>query len=411
VKKLSLLGVAALFVATFGFATNTRVATMGGIADFLIDDSNIYGYPAWVNAYTGNAIGELGAPTGSAFFATGFGNFGVALQRSALPRLVNTGIVNSGAPFPVGFDILPKLEGLYGIAFGPLGFGLDIEFAGNDISTDFPTGDTFDLKESKSILGVRPGFKFSLGEEMFFDFALDIHKYGWSYEEYDVNANKDIYKDKGNLFFGVDTRFFMPIGDVTFIPMLHFNMGDGSWEKEVFTTADTTSEEIKSMDVTAGIGLNKTIFENGTVLVGIRGGMRQETYTPGDTLSPTFTTFDKIKRITYTLPEIVFGAEIPVWKWLVGRVGFSKALLSRKQENTPQSGNYKDKSTTTSGFGAFGVPLDDAPFNLTFGGCAELGDFVFDVQIPNGFFFSGPYFISGTACAAAQASATYKFGK
>ncbi|MDI6839328.1 MAG: hypothetical protein QMD71_00495 [bacterium] len=400
-KKVSLLVIAVIFVATMGFATNTRVATMGGWSDFLIDDSNIYGYPAWVNAYAGNVIGELGAtgafPTLGAFFKGRIlpVNYGVALQRSAFPALVNTAITNSGAQFTPGFVApLPQLEFVGGAEFGPLAAGLDVELASNAISIDVPHGDTMDMKESMGIIGIRPGVKFALGEKNFVDFALGIRTHNWSLEECDLEGVKYKWNAKGKLFYGIDTRAFFTMSEKTLISLLHLNIGDASWER---ATIDTTSEELKLMDVTLGVGGTHPIFENGTLLFGLVGRMDKETTTPEDT------TKSKTAVTITTLPGIVFGAEAQIWSWLGARVGFWKYLNPVKMDVTPQSGADKDKATTITTF--------NAPFNLAFGACAKLGDFTFDVQIPNAFFFSGPYLISGTPCAAALASLTYTFGK
>ncbi|MCK4351919.1 hypothetical protein KAW65_00750 [candidate division WOR-3 bacterium] len=402
-KKVLLLSVAALFIASAGFATDTRVKTMGGIGDFLIDDSNIYAYPAWVNGYTGYAFGELdvnpgAAPTLGAFFNTRFGNLGLALQKSEFPPLVTTAIINSGAFFDWSMLLQPKLEFIYGNTFGTLDFGIGLEFAGDAYSKEYPRGDTLKVTESMGILGVNTGVKYTLGEGSWVDFALNVSKNTWSCEHYGWNAVKSTWNDQGKFFINVRTRAFIPFGDVTLIPILSYNMGDASWEKAVAgTPGDTTSEELKSTNLRTGVGFSCNPVENATVIFGTVIAMYNESKTPADTL------FDKTEMAITTLPGIVFGAEAQIWNWLTGRVSFHKYLYSRKTKTIDQMGVYKDKETIVKDFWT--------DFAFAVGASAEVGNFTFDVWVPNGFFFDGPWFFSGNANNATQVSATYHFGK
>jgi len=182
--------------------------------------------------------------------------------------------------------------------------------------------------------------------------------------------------------------------NLTLIPILKFNMTDGSW-KYVKTGTEVSGEDLKDMGFNTGLGLNLTPYENMKVICGGIIGMAKETSTPKDTL------VDKGEVTALNMPKIVLGVEAPIRDWLYGRVGMTKSITKIDSKSTPQSGTYKDKATTTTTW--------NHPFDISYGLGIKLGSFTMDWWIGDEILFQGPYIVSGNPANALQVSLGYNF--
>ena len=397
-KKIALVLVLAVLMAGAVSATETRIITMGGFGNFLIDDANIYGYPALVTDYPYNVFAEVGeynwgfpaAPSLMVVLTNdkeqSFGVLGIIKNRSHFPGIVDEAIGNSGAPFWWIGAPESKLELIYGKRLNNLAVGVDIELAGDEYKLD-AEGDDNDVTESMGILGVKAGVKYGLSEDSWVDFSIGIDKNSWSYEVKDVK-----YSDQGKISFGLGGRIIYPMTEkLVLIPILGFNMVDASWESDVNDVKD--SEELTNMGVNTGVGLNITPSENMKVIVGWTVGMNKYTKTPEDT------TFNKIETTTLNMPTCVIGIEAPIRDWLCGRVGMTKSMTKIDMKTTEQMGD-KDETTVTTW---------NHPFNMFYGLGITLGSFTLDAQIGADVLFEGPYLLSGQPNNFLKVSAAYNF--
>lgn len=426
-KKVVLLTVAVLLVASVGFATDTRVTTMGGVGDFLIDDANIYTYPAWVSYYTGNVIAELGysyyyKDNGNysddyvgAFFQTAYGNWGFIVGRSTIPMLVEyaSDLYYYKWSYPeYVYWFTPKLEVIYGTNFGEMDFGIGIEWAGDTYTEDYEDdveGDTYDEKQSVSAMGATASLIYPLGEDSWVDFGVHFHKYSWKYEMNGYKTFEDTYSDDGSMYYGINLRAFIPMGHYSLVPMLHFTMGNADWKYEYDSSVDADydtsfSGETSTTSLTAGLGWNWPIFEGkGLCVFGILAGMYSEKYDEDYIYYKNGGYVDEYWK--YTLPGFVFGGEAQILPWLSGRIGFYKYLYNKKVKYTYEEDG--DKGDVTDEYSWF-----DSPFGTTFGLAIMFGNWTFDLHVNEDFFFNGPYFWTGapTSSPASQVSATWNFG-
>lgn len=395
-KMFTALAIGLVFTASIGLATETRVITMGGVGDFLIDDANIYNYPALVTDYPYNVLAELGGdywgfPPPSLMVTLtndkeqSWGVLGIVLNRSRFPGIVDTAIGRSGAPFTIEAPE-SRIQLIYGKRFGNLAIGLDFELAGDEFKID-KEEDTYDITESMGILGAKLGVKFGLAQGSWIDLALGIDRYSWSYEDFTRK-----YNDQGKVALGLRGRMIRPITPrFTLIPVLGFNMIDASWESEVNDVKD--SEELREMNFNLGLGLNFVPYRDMKVIVGGIIGMDKYTHTPENTAE------DKGEITTLNMPTLVLGVEAPIRNWLYGRVGMVASMSKTDITMTEQVGDRKETTVT----------IWDQPFDMFYGLGIVLGSFTLDAQVGADLLFEGPYLISGNPTNAMRVSLGYNF--
>lgn len=361
-------------------ATETRVATMGGVGMYTRDNSNIFFFPGTINYYADQAVAELRAKNSDYDYTIGgqvkvddIHIFGLYLNR---PLQLNI-------PADVAEEVMldRTIDFFFGVPLKDhkIGLHLALGFDGYNDDGD-PDVDTDDIDETASYLGLSAGLsneKIDVG--IFFELP---------------NVDSDIGDDKNEFSgttFGVNFRGFL--GDeVEFVPLGTLSFTSSSRDFTSGTDADlNTSRDIDRLTLGLGIGFNYEINRRNLIVLGIEAlGMSKIDEKIVDVGDFTYT------ELTY--PGIYFGVETQISKWLIGRFGAAQIYQLSKDKADLDNGEKTESSSRSSSF------------NATFGLAFKLSDLQLDIVFNEGLIFDGPEFISGSnETLADKISLTYKF--
>ncbi len=364
-KILIFLGIITLSSSLMG--SETRVNTLGGVSNFLIDNSNVQLYPALINDYPNEITGEIKRPSLSCFIeAKNFGVFGIGLNTDTIPTIVNKAIQR--ADFAHFHNASPKLAIYYGKKMrDPITIGIKLGMS--DSYYEKPTR----LQQ----IGVWDGMfslKLKPTKENSIEIAGGVERFGFESREIDIDTVT--YKDQGKYSYKVRVRAISQLfPKVLFIVGGNSEKIDVSWEKE---DLDTSYEDLKSNSKEGYVGFNFTPVHNTTIILGTLISELK-----GDTIR-TDTTFTSVNRV---LPKVVIGIETKITNWLTMRIGGNKSF--NRFESTKTSDNLEVDNKR----------IREEIFNLSFGWSIKFRDFELDVM-SNELPFVKP---------SISLSATYKF--
>ncbi len=367
--SIMLLGIMLVSSVSFGQSIPSGTARYEalGYNPFIKDASiDINRNPSWSTVYRNYAFGDIGRDAiGSDQYQlteqwAGI-NFGVSKDVS-LGLVLNKfedmwtdfNRVSNGVQRPV-----VPLKVLFGWQLSPkFALGIAPYYAG--WSTEH---DTVGLNEKRSSM--------SLGGTLGILGKLDG---GWIEGAVDLKTNKfkndntvagvnSVYENTGGLQMDIFTRAFFTVNKnlgVNLVPYLAFGMY--SWEETSTPTIPSGYLKFSHMNFKGGIGMNMPILDNGLLAGGLTVGYysfekKQDVANQKETYSE------------FTLPQFNLGIEWPFTDWLTGRAGYSRSVISAKDEMTTGNagtwfysgtGVSDSKQTITCGFG-----LDFNRFNLS----------------------------------------------
>ncbi len=360
-------------------ATETRVATMGGVGMYTRDNSNIFFFPGTINYYADQAVAELRAKNsdydytiGGQFKPNDRHVFGLYLNR---PLQLNI-------PEDIAEEVMldRTIDFFFGVPIedNKIGLHLAMGFDGYKDDGD-PDVDTDDIDETASYFGLSAGLS---NEKIDVGVSLEL-----------PNLDSEVGDEKNEFSgttFGVNFRAFL--GDeVEFVPLGIFSYTSSSHDFKSDTDPDlNTSRDIDRLTLGLGIGFNYRINRRNLLVLGIEAlGMSQvkEKLEAGDF---TYT------ELTY--PGVYFGVETQIAKWLTGRFGAAQIYQLNKEKIEPDDAADTESSSRSSSF------------NATFGLGFKFGDLELDIAFNEGLIFDGPEFISGSdEVLTDKISLTYKF--
>ncbi len=367
-KKFLFLGIIVFSSSLMG--SETRVNTMGGVAGFLIDNSNVRLYPALINDYPNEIIGELKHPSLSCFISAGkFGVFGLGINTDTVPTIVNRAIHKAGSwHFTTDYPASPEFAIYYGKRIMPT------------VSIGLKLGESNRYCEKNSwfqdisISGGMISVKLEPSPENSIELTGGVKRF--SFESRTLYIDTVNYKDQGKLSFNGRVRIlsrFSP--EILFIAGGNYEKIDASWKKE---KTNTSSEDLTSCSRECYTGFNFTPTYNTTVILGALIGEEK-----GDTTRPD-TAFTNVSR---AIPKIVVSMETEVTNWLTVRIGGNKSFNDLESKKT--SGDTEiDRER-----------IKEEKFKLAFGWSIKFKSFELDVM-SNELPFTEP---------SIGLSATYKF--
>lgn len=362
------------------FATETRVATMGGVGMYTRDNSNIFFFPGTVNYYADQAVAELRSKNSDYNYTVG-GQvkvndkhvFGLYLNRP-LQLTIPEGVAEE-----VMLD--RTIDFFFGVPLedNKIGLHLALGFDGYKDEGD-PDDEDDDIDETASYFGFSAGLSNeNLDAGLFFELP---------------NLESDIGDDKNEFSgttFGVNFRGFL--GDeVEFVPLGTFSYTSSAHDFKSGTDADLNeSRDIDRMTLGLGIGFNYQINRRNLIVLGIEALG----------LSKVDEKLEDVGKFTYTestYPGVYFGVETRISKWLIGRFGAAQIYQLTKEEADLDNGEKTESSSRSSSFKA------------TFGLAFKFSDLELDIVFNEGLVFDGPEFISGSdEVLADKISLTYSF--
>ncbi len=367
-------------------ATETRVGSMGGVGMYTRDNSNIFYFPGTLYAYKNQVVGELRVQALDNSYSVGVHYparkqcvIGAYLNRPIrlAPALDEFGIEN------VTLDQSTDL--LYGRQMANFDFGFRLSF-GFDSYDD---GDTGILKEEESAryIGLAAGISNSV---MDLGVQFEMPSAKWEQDTFSIKWGGTALGANGRLFYGGETQI-VPVGT--------FYMASGS----VKFTPDpdpTAKVDYSAMNVGVGIGFNRKINEDNLLVMAIElFGMSSYKIEPKDTTNY----IDYYNQSILTMPGLYMGVESKIKPWLTGRIGAAQTY----QKYTNKTRNYAPEIITETLYESSATVSN---FNVSFGLGFHFGDFDIDAAINEGFFFDGPYFLSGENNSMAnRLSVTYNF--
>ncbi len=345
-----------------GWATETRVFSMGQSGLFLNDNSNILYFPGNVMRFGNEIVTELRLKDNEELFSAE-----VRLPVSSYMLGLNfnrpINVFNPG----VGTNI--RLEQTSDLYFGT-------KIGGNDLGVRFSLGrDGYSqdstlvqprLEESARYLEIAGGYSTDV-----FDVSLGLELPSIKSE---LQRNKDEYS--GNNIWINGRYFYQYNSEIKFVPVLQISFGSADRKTDLGAGIPQAETDYSLSNVNLGIGLNYQISENSLLVLAIDPfgySTAKEKEKEGDEVTVT----------TTTLPRFYLGAEASIKSWLIGRIGANKAYQTITTKTKPNQGDEIERTTHQS------------PYNVSFGLGLKLGRFLIDFDMNDGFFFEGPNFISG----------------
>ncbi len=345
-------------------ATETRVNTFGGVADFLKDDALALTYPSQILLFPGylvlEAYDEQTLTTGNAYLK---GYFGLGENHSM-------GVFGAYLNIPVYTYSYRTIRGLmfsYGKYFGEkLAFGLNLGFGNYSRTYEDTTGAGFKNKESSSIISFNPGITFYLSETDFIDAA-----FRFSTHSFDVKSAlpPDTTKAKGTSDISFDARYMKSLSEYTsFVIGFHFLSSDNSTETRMGGQTTVSTDKFSMFNL--NLGINTQPIDVLSFILGLR--IASSSWDYGDDGRQGLFSFGAVT-----------GIEADLGKHFLLR------LAARKDLFATYTDDYFSVPT-----GKLSVSTQDL-LPLALGFAYKRGNLRVDAQASPDIFYNGPYFITG----------------
>ncbi|MEO8665279.1 MAG: hypothetical protein ABI462_07270 [Ignavibacteria bacterium] len=242
------------------------------------------------------------------------------------------------------------------------------------------------LDNSSSVFGATLGLVATQSGNSWTEGAITIRKNSYESVRKDTSAPTVTFDNDGGLEFNVFGRGYYKMGggSVKLVPYVSF--ASFNWDpvrSPVLIGASTN--EYSKWSILAGIGINMPVAGDGLIVGGISGGYLSDklTTTAGSSGS---TTESKVNSLI--LPQFNVGLEWNLTSWLMGRVGFARAIIDRKFEATTTG--------TSSGTFEFSELVASNPDQtITLGVGWQVDRFSLDGLMGERFFQTGPNILSG----------------
>lgn len=345
-----------------GWATETRVFSMGQSGVFMNDNSNILYFPGNVMRFGNEIVTELRLKDNEELFSAEIRlPFNSHMFGLNFNRPIN--VYNPG----VGTNIrLEQTSDLYfGTKIGDNDLGVRFSLGRDGYSQDSTLVQPR-LEESARYLEIAGGYSTDI-----FDISLGLELPSIKSE---LRRNKDEYS--GNNVWINGRYFYQYNSEIKFVPVLQISFGSADRKTDLGAGIPQAETDYSLSNVNLGIGLNYQILENSLLVLAIDPfgyATAKEKEKEGDELTITTTTF----------PRLYLGAEASIKSWLIGRIGANKAYQTITRKTKPNQGDEIESTTHQS------------PYNVSFGLGLKLGRFLIDFDMNDGLFFEGPNFISG----------------
>jgi hypothetical protein len=193
------------------------------------------------------------------------------------------------------------------------------------------------------------------------------------------------FENDGGFEINANVRGFFMVSKpnkVNLVPYITFGMFN--WTPKVTTTPATTfTEEYKWMTIKGGVGINMPILDDGMLAGGVTSGITTIKYNAAD-VGATY----EYKATHFYLPQFNVGGEWKFNDWLTGRIGYARAIIRSKVEESATGFTFTPHDEELS-------LASDPNHTITLGLGWQFGRFSVDGLIGERFFQQGPYILSG----------------
>ena len=355
-------------------ATETRVATMGGDVDLLInDEQNVTLYPSTVLNFGKMATLEFGTLP-----SWNMGTYPAGLLITNNNKMA-FGILGNRPIYMTNHPTNPLRVNAYsfvlGMGMGNLNLGVQVNMGMRNLSQT-PAKDTT-YSYNAMFLGIMPGISYT-NDNMGIDASLNFAMPHWKDEGY--TAPTDTLKFAGIPTIGMNFRFFNGSRTQKTIAAMHINFFKDAYEQN-----GTTFSNGSTWDIDAKIGK----YMHPMRWVNIIGGLNLNV--------ENVSINDSTGSIAIN-SGFLLGGETLVSSKLGFRTGITRNIFTYNKNKNGSTSN------STMGFA-------DAPLNVAIGAYLNVGSNVrIDANIAHDLLFNGPYFLTGTPSQlASTVSAIVKF--
>lgn len=346
-----------------GLATESRMASMGGVGYYTRDNSNIYIYPGSIYRYSKQVISELRAKNATNLYTVGVN---VPLGESA--------VVGVHLNRPLGISWLNResvavdrtTDLLLGTKAGSMDLGFRFSLAMDKASQEIGTNNkTWSVR----YLALGGGVSSDDFDAAFF---VELPAYNYEYEKFSSSQS--------GMGFGLNLRYFArATNELEVIPVFTVLSRPSSYTYDTgITGAKKDETDYSSTNLGVGVGLNYALNANNLIVVAVEGfGLNTATTSIKEGTETT--------SRTITRPGLYFGVESKISKYFIGRLGGAQVFQSDYYNKKPVNGN--EESSTTY----------NTQFKVTFGLGIVFGKFTLDASINESILFDGPNVLSGSS--------------
>ncbi len=357
-KKLISL-TAMLLITTTLMATESRVGTMGGDINLLLnDEQNIFTYPSTALNFKQLATLEFGTLPSWGMGIYPAGMISIGDDETKIVLLGNRPIYSNNHPrnqmtlHAYGIDIAKQLGNLN------LGFMLNLATRQENTSN----GDT-SFTYNTLFLGIIPGFSFRSGS-MGLDMAFNLTLQNWKDEGEGVST-ADTFKFAGSPFIEIDTRFYTGSRRRKIIGAFSFN-----YFKDAYEHNGAKFNNGNQLNINAELGTCIKPIRSSKLIGGFNFHFNN-------------TSTSDTSGVTTINAGFVLGGEGLISSKFGLRAGINRNLFFyTKNKNGSRSNSL--------------LRFADDPINVSLGAFIKLRNVRFDARIAHDLLFNGPYFITGT---------------
>ncbi len=407
-KLLSVVLLAVMLISTVSYGQSIPSGTGRyealGYNPFIKDASiDINRNPAWTTVYRNYVFGDIGRTEVGTdqyqlteqFIGANFGvskdlSLGLVLNKfedswtEFSPFSDSVGVQRPVAPLKVtlGWQLSPK----FALGFAPYyaAWSSENQSSATNIS-----------KWSSSSVGATLGMLSKL-DAGWIEGAVDFKSNSYK-RDATVGTTNQIDNSEGGMNIAVFARGFFTVNKsmgINLVPYLGFSTY--SWNPMITPTPiGYPNEKFSHMNFNGGLGVNMPILEQGLLAGGLSFGYHQMK----DESAPLNAT----NTITsFVLPQFNIGLEWPFTDWFTGRLGYSRAVSSVKNELVASSVTTYTKGTAVTS------PDQTITAGLGF----HFNRFSIDGSVGERLFKNGFYLMTGkTNDMFGMLSASYSFGK
>jgi len=407
-KRIFILFISMLLLSSL-LATEASNNSIGPASMFRRDIANITRYPGLISTYTKNLVVEMRCKNEDEDYSL----YGLLpVKDMTVGFYLNRVNIAETLALMETRDLFVDLDKNFSLMFGKNIADFDFGFIGTiafDKYLKEPYNGLDKHDESLSYFGLGLGASNDV-----LDVGVNFATSGLDWEE---SYKDSLYKESDKVessgtAYGIDVRYFMEMGDFTFVPKVGF-YGKPRSVDATYTESDTSgtiyptekSETTESeTQINLDLGMQYHINETSLILAGVRVfGLSSSTYEyKYKTVYEDTTYTDKYKNEykTTTLPGFFAGFESKLYSWLTVRAG--AAQIFEIDYRKIDSNYYRDEDIETTEY--------NDTFNYYMGLGFHFKNLTLDAYIDEGIFFDSPYIISGeTNALSYQISLRYDF--
>ncbi len=447
-RKLIAVFVVALVAMTAGVsqASMSRVEGMGltapVLSQFTDDYVNIYYYPTSVVRQNNLVLAELGNNPGGAVNSVSFNDQSLTLIKN-FPRFgsiayqMKQSALNSAFPNNLTNE---QFDLIWGMGLSKIDIAVRFDVTNSSYESDNSTGPTHNEQRGFEGTNLANPYPFGtffndaiVGNATFGAPALEINTWGVgpsialhlsndnriegsvNFRRYSLDRNTstagvagESWKDAGNMSYSVAVRGILHQGDRgTWYPAVWYVNNDLSYEVRNVAGLGPRNADETYKNLGAGISHNMRVNDNNLLIFGVAASQSKATYkrtdNNTDNLGAPLPASGDLKTRefkTTTVPLFFASLETDLTRWLKGRLGATKAMVSDRLETTDYNAPTVAATTKRKFSG----------FQFSLGTGIKFNNFDVDMTLNESFPLSGGWILSGDAATPfTRVSGTYHF--